>query len=81
MTYADLIQQRLQTLSPAQQAEVFDFVEFLASRRAAVKLPAAPAPQAVPATVGQSAAASWFSHPIQVPAFTPLSRDEANARD
>lgn len=77
MTYADLIQQRLQTLSPAQQAEVFDFVEFLASRRAAAASPTAPAA----ANVGQSPMASWFSHPIQVPAFTPLSREEANARD
>jgi hypothetical protein len=34
MSYAELIQQRLQSLSPAQQAEVFDFVEFLASRKA-----------------------------------------------
>lgn len=76
MTYADLIQQRLQTLTPAQQAEVFDFVEFLASRRAAGS---ATAPET--ANVGQSSMASWFSQPIQVPAFTPLSREEANARD
>lgn len=77
MTYADLIQQRLQTLSPAQQAEVFDFVEFLANRRAA----AAPAGTAEPASLSQTPVASWLSRPIKVPEFTPLSREEANARD
>ncbi len=74
MTYADLIQQRLQTLSPAQQAEVFDFVEFLASRRAAaVTLPAADAslPERLP---------MWLDESKRVPAFEPMSRDEANAR-
>ena len=32
MGYAELIQQRLQTLPPDKQAEVFEFVEFIASR-------------------------------------------------
>ncbi|OYT90195.1 MAG: hypothetical protein CFE43_19465 [Burkholderiales bacterium PBB3] len=32
MGYAELIQQRLQTLSPDKQAEVYDFVEFIATR-------------------------------------------------
>jgi hypothetical protein len=32
MGYAELIQQRLQTLSQEKQAEVYDFVEFLATR-------------------------------------------------
>lgn len=32
MGYAELIQQRLQTLPPEKQAEVYDFVEFLATR-------------------------------------------------
>ena len=32
MGYAELIQQRLQTLPPDKQAEVYDFVEFIASR-------------------------------------------------
>lgn len=32
MGYAELIQQRLQTLSQEQQAEIYDFVEFLAAR-------------------------------------------------
>lgn len=76
MSDADLIQQRLQTLSPAQHAQVFDFVEFWAHRRA-VELAKAP----VPPRLGQSPVAAWLSQPIEVPAFTPLSREEANARD
>ena len=32
MGYAELIQQRLQTLSQEKQAEIYDFVEFLAAR-------------------------------------------------
>lgn len=32
MGYAELIQQRLQTLPPDKQAEVFEFVEFIATR-------------------------------------------------
>ena len=32
MGYAELIQQRLQTLPPDKQAEVYDFVEFIAAR-------------------------------------------------
>lgn len=32
MGYAELIQQRLQTLSSDKQAEVYDFVEFIAMR-------------------------------------------------
>lgn len=73
MSYAELIQ-RLQALPAAQQAEVFDFVEFLASRQAAQ---AAAAP---PATLSQSRLAAWLDKPIVVPGFTPLSRDEANDR-
>jgi predicted cobalt transporter CbtA len=74
MSYAELIQ-RLQALPLAQQAEVFDFVEFLASRQATTAPAAAPA-----ATVAQSPLAEWLNHPLQVPGFTPLSREEANAR-
>ena len=58
MTYADLIQQRLQTLSPAQQAEVFDFVEFLASRRAA----AAVAPPTADASLAERLP-MWLDEP------------------
>ena len=32
MGYAELIQLRLQTLSPEKQAEVYDFVEFISTR-------------------------------------------------
>lgn len=32
MGYAELIHQRLQTMPPEKQAEVYDFVEFIASR-------------------------------------------------
>ena len=32
MGYAELIQKRLQTLPPDKQAEVYDFVEFIATR-------------------------------------------------
>jgi hypothetical protein len=77
MTYADLIQQRLQTLSLAQQAEVFDFVEFLASRRAALAADARPAPAGEPSP---ERLPMWLDASKRVPAFEPLSRDEANAR-
>jgi hypothetical protein len=39
MGYAELIQQRLQTFPPEKQAEVYDFVEFIATRSQAVKSP------------------------------------------
>lgn len=35
MGYAELIQQRLQTLPLEKQAEVYDFVEFIATRKGA----------------------------------------------
>lgn len=35
MGYAELIQQRLQTLPLEKQAEVYDFVEFIATRKSA----------------------------------------------
>lgn len=75
MTYADLIQQRLQTLTPAQQAEVFDFVEFLASRRAAAGSTRPPADASLPERLPM-----WLDESKRVPAFEPMSRDEANAR-
>ncbi len=74
MSYADLIQ-RLQTLPAAKQAEVFDFVEFLASRQDA----ALQAGEQPPTLAGSSMAA-WLDQPLRVPGFTPLSREEANAR-
>jgi len=74
MSYAELIE-RLQSLPAAQQAEVFDFVEFLASRQAAAQAVAAPA-----TTLGQSRLAMWLDKPIVAPGFKPLSREEANER-
>ena len=76
MRYADLIQQRLQALSPAQQAQVFDFVEFLASRRAA-----AAGPATAPTGGDAGRLPMWLDPSQRVPAFVPMSRDEANARD
>ena len=73
MSYAELIQ-RLQALPAAQQAEVFDFVEFLASRQAAAGAAEAPS------TLSQTPLAAWLDKPLVVPGFTPLSRDEANER-
>ena len=74
MSYAEPIQ-RLQALPAAQQAEVFDFVEFLSSRQAAAQAAAAPATE-----LGQSRLAMWLDEPIVVPGFKPLSREEANVR-
>lgn len=74
MSYAELIQ-RLQALPAAQQAEVFDFVEFLANRLAAAQSKAAP-----PATLSQTPMSAWLDKPLVVPGFTPLSREEANER-
>ena len=72
MSHAELIR-RLQTLPAAQQAEVYDFVEFLASRQTAAE-------RAAPATLAQSPLAAWLDKPLVVPGFTPLSREEANER-
>jgi Protein of unknown function (DUF2281) len=71
MGYAELIS-RLQVLPEAKQAEVFDFVEFLASREVMV----APAPL----TLGQTSWAELLKNPMRIPDFTPLSREEANER-
>jgi hypothetical protein len=72
MSYAELIGKKLQTLPEAKQAEVFDFVEFLANRnqiecagdRALAKL----------------SLVEMMKNPLRVSGFTPLNRDEANAR-
>jgi Protein of unknown function (DUF2281) len=71
MGYAELIS-RLQVLPEAKQAEVFDFVEFLASREASC------AP--VPLTLGQTTWAELLKNPVRIPDFTPLSREQANER-
>jgi hypothetical protein len=39
MGYAELIQQRLQTLPQEKQAEIYDFVEFIASRSQTLEIP------------------------------------------
>lgn len=77
MSHAELIQ-RLQALPAAQQAEVFDFVEFLARRQAVTQ--AATAPPEQTSVAGQRRLPMWLDKPVEVPGFTPLSRDEANAR-
>jgi hypothetical protein len=71
MGYADLIE-RLQTLPATKQAEVFDFIEFLANRAETLS-------QRGP-TLGQSSLAELLQHPMRIPDFRPLSREEANAR-
>lgn len=71
MGYAELISS-LQVLPEAKQAEVFDFVAFLLQRNQAVSAPAT--------TLAQSPLAYWINNPIIMPNFTPLSRDDANAR-
>ena len=71
MSYAELIE-KLQTLPEAKQAEVFDFVEFLANRN-----------QVEPKTektLAQSPLADLMKNPLIVNEFTPLSRDEAHDR-
>ena len=71
MSYAELIE-RLQTLPEAKQAEVFDFVEFLANRNQLE--------HDQQKTLAQSSLASMMKNPLLVADFTPLSREEANAR-
>ena len=77
MSHAELIR-RLQSLPAAKQAEVYDFVEFLASRQ--------PAGQVAGVHDTQEAASNpprrpvWLDKPFEVPGFTPMTREEANAR-
>lgn len=71
MGYADLIS-RLQVLPEAKQAEVFDFVEFLVQRNQAEQ-------QAIK-TLADSSLAMLMKNPIRVSQFTPMTREEANAR-
>jgi len=72
MSYTELIEKRLLTLPEAKQAEVFDFVEFLAARNQAERNEALP--------LAKSSLADMMKNPLRVTGFTPLSRDEANAR-
>lgn len=71
MSFAELIE-HLQALPQAKQAEVFDFVEFLAARSREETTPGK--------TLAESSLAQWINNPLRVDRFTPLSRDEANAR-
>ena len=72
MGYAELIEKRLLTLPEAKQAEVFDFVEFLATRDQNERREEY--------TLANSSLADMMKNPLRVTGFTPLSRDEANAR-
>ena len=80
MSHAELIR-RLQTLPAAQQAEVVDFVEFLASRQPASLAPAGQAAHEPPGPASNPPRKPvWLDKPFVVPGFTPMSREEANAR-
>ena len=72
MGYAELIEKRLLTLPEAKQAEVFDFVEFLATRNQIER--------SEESTLANSSLADMMKNPLRVTGFTPLTRDEANAR-
>lgn len=69
MGYADLIR-TLQSLPQDKQAEVFDFVEFLATRSG----------KGTPTADKARPITAFFARPFQAASFQPLSRDEANAR-
>lgn len=71
MSYAELIEQ-LQTLPEAKQAEVFDFVEFLANRNRVEA--------GQQKTLAESSLAALMKNPLVVTDFIPLTREEANAR-
>lgn len=71
MGFAELIE-RLQTLPEAKQAEVFDFVEFLAHRNQAATENEHP--------LARSVLAEWMKNPLKLNDFKPLSRDEAHDR-
>ena len=80
LSHAELIR-RLQALPAAQQAEVYDFVEFLASRQPAGQAAAERAVnEAQAATSNPPHKPVWLDKPFEVPGFTPMSREEANAR-
>lgn len=72
MGYAELIR-TLQALPQDKQAEVFDFVDFLAARARVESQAARPSIDVRPIT-------AFFQQPFQVESFQPLSRDDANAR-
>ena len=71
MGIAELIE-TIRALPEAKQAEVVDFVEFLAKRNGN----AAQQTQ----TLAESSLGGWIKSPLPVENFKPLSREEANAR-
>ncbi|MEX8520477.1 MAG: DUF2281 domain-containing protein [Leptothrix sp. (in: b-proteobacteria)] len=73
MGYAELIR-TLQELPQDKQAEVFDFVDFLAARAGIPARSGADAPE--PARP----LAEFFRQPFRVETFQPMTRDDANAR-
>jgi hypothetical protein len=80
MSHAELIR-RLEALPAPQQAEVYDFVEFLASRQPAGQAPAEQAEDEPPdPALSPPRKPVWLDKPFVVPGFTPMSREEANAR-
>lgn len=80
MSPVELIR-RLQALSAAQQAEVVDFMEFLISRQSAGQATVEPDVHRAPgATSNPPHKPVWLDKPFVVPGFSPMSRDDANAR-
>jgi hypothetical protein len=71
MGFAELIE-HLQSLPESKQAEVFDFVEFLVQKNREKPHNGK--------TLADSSLAKFIKNPLLVDEFTPLSREEANAR-
>lgn len=71
MGYAELIE-KLQSLPADKQFEVIDFVEFLASRTKRATL--------AEGDKSKSALSELRARPLTVRDFSPMSREEANAR-
>lgn len=71
MGFAELIQQ-IQTLPETKQAEVIDFVAFLAKRNQTQV--------ETDNTLSNSSLAELIRNPLRVSEFTPFSREDANAR-
>jgi hypothetical protein len=71
MGYSELIE-KLQNLPTDKQFEVFDFVEFLASRATQNAL--------IQSEKSKSALTQLRKQPLTVSNFSPMRRDEANAR-
>jgi hypothetical protein len=71
MGYAELLL-TLEQLPEEKQAEVLDFAKFLAQRAASEG--------SKPDTLATSSLARWIQTPVGIANFSPLSRDEANAR-